>query len=75
MIRWADGLRSRGLEDLGLVLVEVLQVWGFVGGQVLWMLSPLLGEAAVAPIAEALETPETLEQMRVYIAHGVTEGE
>ncbi|MGC9467789.1 MAG: hypothetical protein ACP5HS_04310 [Anaerolineae bacterium] len=75
MIRWADELRSRGLEDLGLVLVRVLQVWGFVGSQVLWMLSPFLGEATINPVAEALETPETLEQMRAYLTCGVTEGE
>ncbi|MGC9522266.1 MAG: hypothetical protein ACP5HG_10370 [Anaerolineae bacterium] len=63
LIRWVDGLRDRELHGLALLLVKGLQVWGFVGGQVLWMLAPFLGEPSVAPLAEALESPEALRRL------------
>jgi len=68
--RWADILRERGLEDLGVLAIKGLQVWGFVGGQILWMLAPLLGKATLAPLAEALENPETLESLQAYLIEG-----
>jgi len=68
--RWADVLRERGLEDLGILLIKGAQVWGFVGGQVLWMLTPFLGKMALTPLAEALETPEALNELQVYLLEG-----
>jgi hypothetical protein len=67
---WAVALRERGLADLAVPLLDVLQVWGFVGGQFLWMLAPFLGEEAVAPFAEALEQPETLRRLQQYLIEG-----
>ena len=52
--RWASSLRERGLENLAIPLLDVLQVWGFVGANLLWMLVPFLGER-VTQFAEALE--------------------
>ena len=60
--RWAAAIRERGLADVALPVLNVLQVWGFVGGQMLWMLAPFFGES-LTTFAEALEQPETLRQL------------
>jgi hypothetical protein len=67
--RWAAAIRERGLADVAIPFLDVLQVWGFLGGQMLWMLAPLFGES-LAPFAEALEQPETLRQLEDYIRAG-----
>jgi len=67
--RWATVIRERGLADVALPFLDVLQVWGFVGGQLLWMLAPFLGER-LAPFAEALEQPETLRQLEDNLRAG-----
>ncbi len=66
LIRWVDGLRDRELHALALLLVKGLHVWGFIGGQLLWMIAPFLGEPSVAPLAEALESPEALRRLEAY---------
>lgn len=66
-------IRERGLVDLVLPLLDVLQVWGFVGGQVLWMVTPFFGERTLAPIAEAIEQPEMIQQFRQYLFEGETQ--
>jgi hypothetical protein len=70
LIRWVDALRERELNDLAHLFVRVLQIWGYAGGQVLWMLAPFLGEAAVTPFAHTLEDPEALEALHARIAEG-----
>ncbi|MBN1873326.1 MAG: hypothetical protein JXA33_03780 [Anaerolineae bacterium] len=62
LARWVTAIREYGLVDVALPFLDVLQVWGFVGGQVLWMLAPFFGER-LAPLAEALEQPEILRQL------------
>ena len=64
---WATAIQERGLVDLVTPLLDVLQVWGFVGGQFLWMITPFFGERTLAPIAEALEQPETIRQFQQYL--------
>lgn len=66
---WADVLRQNGLSDLAIPALDLLKVWGYVGGQVLWLLAPLLGKQ-LAPLAEALEDPETLTQLQHYLTEG-----
>jgi hypothetical protein len=70
LIRWADTLREHELVDLGLLILRTCDVWGFVGGQVLWMLVPIFGETSLAPFAETLEDPEALERLRAYLVQG-----
>ena len=70
LTRWVDALRERKLDDLAHLSIRVLQVWGYAGGQLLWMLAPFLGEAAVTPLARALEDPEALEILHARIAEG-----
>jgi hypothetical protein len=48
----------------------VVAVWGFVGGQLLWMLAPFFRRGSLAPIAEALESPEAVNQLRAYVVEG-----
>jgi hypothetical protein len=67
---WCEKLRDRGLEDLALWMLDVLQVWGFVGGQLLWMVSPFFDEASLAPLARTLEQPERLESIRDCLLEG-----
>lgn len=67
--RWATAIRERGLADMALPFLNVLQMWGFVGGQMLWMLAPFFGES-LAPFAEALEQPETLRQLEDNLRAG-----
>ena len=67
--RWATAIRERGLADVALPFLNVLQVWGFAGGQMLWMLAPFFGEG-LAPFAEALEQPETLRQLEDFLRAG-----
>jgi len=67
--RWATAIREHGLADVALPFLNVLQVWGFVGGQMLWMLAPFFGEG-LAPFAEALEQPETLRQLEDFLSAG-----
>ncbi len=74
-IRWADSFRARGLEDLVLILSDLLPAWGFIGGQILWMLAPFVGEAAITPIARALESPEALEELHRYLLEDRIEGD
>ena len=70
LITWSEKLRDRGLGDLALWLIDVLQVWGFAGGQLLWMLSPFVGEDTLAPWARTLEQPERLESVRDSLLEG-----
>ena len=70
LIRWVDFLRERELIGLGLLTLRTLQVWGFVGGQLLWMLAPIFGGTSLAPMAEVLEDPEALEKLRAYLVEG-----
>ena len=67
--QWATTIRERGLADIALPFLDILQVWGFVGGQMLWMLAPFFGER-LAPFAEALEHPEMLHQLEDHLRAG-----
>lgn len=68
--QWAAAIQARGLADLAIPFLDVLQIWGFVGGQILWMLAPFVGENTLAPFAEALEEPETLRELQRYLREG-----
>jgi hypothetical protein len=71
LVRWVQTLRERGLADLADLFVRLLQLWGFVGGQVLWMLAPLLGQDAIAPIARGLENPQKLDMLSASMSQPV----
>lgn len=60
-------LQERGLGNLALILTELMKVWGFVGSQVLWMLSPFLADSTIMSVAAVLESPETLDQVQIHL--------
>lgn len=64
--QWAAALHQRGLTGLAIPLLDLLKLWGFVGGQLLWMLSPFLGSDATT-VATALEQPETLQRLQDHL--------
>jgi hypothetical protein len=66
-----EALERRGGAELVTLIVWLLQVWGFVGGQLLWMVAPFLGEQTVGPIARVLEDPEALEALKTHTTKGV----
>ena len=68
MIRWADRLQDRGFGEVGLVLTELMKVWGFAGSQILWMLDPFVTQTTLASVATVLESPEMLDQLHSYFA-------
>jgi hypothetical protein len=68
LIRWADRLKNRGLGEFGLILGELMKVWGFAGSQLLWMLAPFVTHADVTSVATALESPKTLDALCTYLA-------
>ncbi|MFP4396326.1 MAG: hypothetical protein ACLFTI_13800 [Anaerolineales bacterium] len=67
LTRWADQLEARGLTPIAIPLLDLLQVWGFIGGQLLWMLAPLFGQSTLAPLAETLEEPEALGALQAQL--------
>ncbi len=68
MVRWADRLRGRGLGEVGMILTQLMKVWGFAGSQVLWMAAPFVTHTALASVATVLESPEMLDQLHTYLA-------
>ena len=70
LIRWVEAFQEYGGADLANLVVRLLQMWGFVGGQILWMASPLLGVQRIGLIAQALEDPQALEALKTRITKG-----
>jgi len=68
--RWVDALHARKLDDLAHLFVNFLQIWGYAGSQLLWMLAPFVGDTTVTPLAEALEDPQTLNALHARITEG-----
>ena len=73
VLLWAESLERRGLAEWLIPLLDVLQVWGFVAGQFLWMLTPFLGWRSLTVVAEALEEPETLRRLQQRLIEGETQ--
>jgi len=70
--QWVDALRLRKLDDVAHLFVNLLQIWGFAGSQLLWMLAPFVGDATVTPLAETLEDPHALEALHARITEGAS---
>ncbi len=67
---WATTLRHCGLADLAIPFLDLLQVWGFVGSQMLWMLTPFWDTPALPALAETLEQPEILRDFQRRLLEG-----
>jgi hypothetical protein len=75
LVRWAERLQDQGLGEVGLVMTELMKVWGFAGSQILWMLTPFITHSTLASIATVLESPEMLDQLRMHFAGGLSPAE
>ena len=68
---WVKQLQARGLGDaLGLAL-DMLEPLGVLGAQLIWVAQPVLGvwfnRDTVRNIAQTLETPGEVEQIRHFL--------
>jgi hypothetical protein len=64
---WAEFLQEHNLVDFTAGLLNYAGAWGFVGGQILWMLSPFFGGSKLKQLAELLEDPQALQQLHDYL--------
>lgn len=64
---WAERIEALNLSPIALPLLEIARAFGFLGGQVLFIVQPLVDDlvsaAAVERTAMLLNDPETLEQL------------
>ena len=65
--QWVEFLQAHNLVDIAAVLLNYAGAWGFVGGQILWMLSPFFGKSKLDQLAELFEDPEALQELRDYL--------
>jgi hypothetical protein len=60
-------LQAHNLVDVTVVMLNYASAWGFIGGQILWMLTPFFGESKLNHLAELLENPEAMKELRDYL--------
>lgn len=72
--RWAAWLKRYGLAEFVAPWLDVLRVWGFVGAQALWMLSPFSASDTLTTLALALEQPEVLQALQRRLLEGGAPG-
>ncbi|MDF1512832.1 MAG: hypothetical protein P1S60_03375 [Anaerolineae bacterium] len=61
---WVAYLKAHHLAGMAAVMIRSAEVWGYLGGQILWMLTPFLGETELTHLAELLENPSALHELR-----------
>ncbi len=72
--RWAALLERHGLVELAIPWLDVLRVWGFVGAQLLWMLSSFTSSDTLPALARALEQPDFLQALQNHLVEGGAPG-
>jgi hypothetical protein len=70
ILQLAGTIKEQGLASLVIPLLDVLQVWGFVGSQLLWMAAPLIGGTSTTMLAEIMEEPGALQRLQHYLLEG-----
>ena len=70
---WVQQIQARGLGDALGIALDVLEPLGILGAQLIWVAQPVLGvwfnRDTVREIAQMLETPEEVEQIRRFLEH------
>lgn len=70
---WVTQLQTRGLGDALSLALDVLEPLGVLGAQLIWVAQPILGvwfnRDTVQNIAQTLETPGEVEQIRHFLEH------
>jgi hypothetical protein len=73
---WIDSVRERGLAGPATTLLDLIEPLGPLGAGLLHIGGPLLGlmipRKAVAALAEALDTPAGIEQLRARLRDEAT---
>jgi hypothetical protein len=68
---WVEAIRSRGLGQVMDSALDVLGPLGLLGAQLMWVAQPLLGRVisreALGDLAEILERPGGIEQLRAWL--------
>lgn len=72
--RWAALLERHGLVEFAVPWLDVLCIWGFVGAQLLWMLSPFSSTGTLPALAAALERPDLLQALQQRLMEGDAPG-
>ena len=57
---WSEMLRDYVPDAISPLVRELVRIWGFVGSQVLWMVSPFVDSPALTRLAGRLEDPEAV---------------
>lgn len=55
---WIESLHDRVPAVMSPLLGELVRIWGFVGSQILWMVSPFVSSPSLVQLADLLENPE-----------------
>jgi hypothetical protein len=67
----ARRIQSRGLGGLATLILDALEPFAFIGGQLLWILQPTLGLVVdrdrIAEVAMLLEQPEAYDRLRTEL--------
>lgn len=75
---WISELRARGWANAALTVLDVLEPFGALGAQLLYVTSPTLGVLGwrnpAEGLAQALETPEGIEQIRRWLQDSAEDG-
>lgn len=65
---WIDAAKARGWQGGLLLMMDVIEPISPLASQMLWVIQPMAGvfgaHEAVRELAEALDTPEGLKQIR-----------
>ncbi len=68
---WIAELRARGWSHAALTALDILEPFGALSAQLLYVTSPTLGilgwRSPAEGLARALETPEGIEQIRSWL--------
>ncbi|MBN8592266.1 MAG: hypothetical protein J0M33_10915 [Anaerolineae bacterium] len=68
---WIESLRARGLAGAASTALDLIEPLGPLGAGVLQVGAPLLGlvvpRSAVMALADALDTPEGIQQLRAQL--------
>ncbi|MFN8375825.1 MAG: hypothetical protein U0694_23505 [Anaerolineae bacterium] len=65
---WLRTIKAHGWENIFSAVLDVLEPFGALGAQALWVLQPalsiLVSREALGSIAQALEEPDELQRLR-----------
>ena len=70
LANWAAWLRQHKLVDVALMGLQIIEMWGFAGEQLIWALMPFVNRQNQTVLRDLIEHPESLQQLKLYLAEG-----